>query len=276
MSERNSRPDKFAEEDQVIARLREELKQRFPMPDPKPRNKRTRILGAGLLSLAVLATLAWLDPAYRSEHYLTRVGERQTLNLADGTVVTLDAASEVAVSWHLFSRRSELQRGQALFEVAPRVYRPWLVDAGQASVRVVGTRFNVDRHASEVRVSVAEGRVAVAAGGAERELLPGQQVRASNAGLGAMVAVDANAVGAWQGGQLVFQRTPLGEVLDTIGRYQDKPVRLQDARLATLPVSGVFDSAHVERLLALLPSILPVQLGKGADGSVLISPRGKK
>lgn len=276
MSERNSRPDKFAEEDQVIARLREELKQRFPMPDPKPRNKRTRILGAGLLSLAVLATLAWLDPAYRSEHYLTRVGERQTLNLADGTVVTLDAASEVAVSWHLFSRRSELQRGQALFEVAPRVYRPWLVDAGQASVRVVGTRFNVDRHASEVRVSVAEGRVAVAAGGAERELLPGQQVRASNAGLGALVAVDANAVGAWQGGQLVFQRTPLGEVLDTIGRYQDRPVRLQDARLATLPVSGVFDSAHVERLLALLPSILPVQLGKGADGSVLISPRGKK
>lgn len=276
MSERNSRPDKFAEEDQVIARLREELKQRFPMPDPKPRNKRTRILGAGLLSLAVLATLAWLDPAYRSEHYLTRVGERQTLNLADGTVVTLDAASEVAVSWHLFSRRSELQRGQALFKVAPRVYRPWLVDAGQASVRVVGTRFNVDRHASEVRVSVAEGRVAVAAGGAERELLPGQQVRASNAGLGALVAVDANAVGAWQGGQLVFQRTPLGEVLDTIGRYQDRPVRLQDARLATLPVSGVFDSAHVERLLALLPSILPVQLGKGADGSVLICPRGKK
>lgn len=276
MSERNSRPDKFAEEDQVIARLREELKQRFPMPDPKPRNKRTRILGAGLLSLAVLATLAWLDPAYRSEHYLTRVGERQTLNLTDGTVVTLDAASEVAVSWHLFSRRSELQRGQALFEVAPRVYRPWLVDAGQASVRVVGTRFNVDRHASEVRVSVAEGRVAVAAGGAERELLPGQQVRASNAGLGALVAVDANAVDAWQGGQLVFQRTPLGEVLDTIGRYQDRPVRLQDARLATLPVSGVFDSAHVERLLALLPSILPVQLGKGADGSVLISPRGKK
>ncbi|NNJ15597.1 DUF4974 domain-containing protein [Pseudomonas putida CSV86] len=276
MSERNSRPDKFAEEDQVIARLREELKQRFPMPDPKPRNKRTRILGAGLLSLAVLATLAWLDPAYRSEHYLTRVGERQTLNLADGTVVTLDAASEVAVSWHLFSRRSELQRGQALFEVAPRVYRPWLVDAGQASVRVVGTRFNVDRHASEVRVSVAEGRVAVAAGGAERDLLPGQQVRASNAGLGALVAVDANAVGAWQGGQLVFQRTPLGEVLDIIGRYQDKPVRLQDARLATLPVSGVFDSAHVERLLALLPSILPVKLGKGADGSVLISPRGKK
>lgn len=276
MSKRNSRPDKFAEEDQVIARLREELKQRFPMPDPKPRNKRTRILGAGLLSLAVLATLAWLDPAYRSEHYLTRVGERQTLNLADGTVVTLDAASELAVSWHLFSRRSELQRGQALFEVAPRVYRPWLVDAGQASVRVVGTRFNVDRHASELRVSVAEGRVAVAAGGAERELLPGQQVRASNAGLGALVAVDANAVGAWQGGQLVFQRTPLGEVLDTIGRYQDRPVRLQDARLATLPVSGVFDSAHVERLLALLPSILPVQLGKGADGSVLISPRGKK
>ncbi|HCN45196.1 MAG TPA: transmembrane sensor, partial [Pseudomonas sp.] len=42
------------------------------------------------------------------------------------------------------------------------------------------------------------------------------------------------------------------------------------------PVSGVFDSAHVDRLLALLPSILPVQLDKAADGSLLIVPRGKK
>ncbi|OLS62337.1 FecR family protein [Pseudomonas putida] len=276
MSERTTRPGKYADEDQAIARLREALKQRFPMPEPKPRKKRVGVTAAGLLSLALLGTLVWVDPAYRSEHYRTQVGERQTLDLSDGSQVTLDGASELGVSWHLFSRRTELLGGQALFEVAPRVYRPFLVEAGEASIRVVGTRFNVDRQAGEVRVSVAEGRVAVKAGAADRELAPGQQVRLGNGQSGAVTAVDAGGVGAWRSGQLVFERTPLSEVLAVIQRYQDKPVRLQDARLGTLPVSGVFDSAHVERLLALLPSILPVQLNTGAEGAVLISPRGKK
>lgn len=276
MSEKNTRPGKYTEEDQAIDRLREELKQRFPMPEPTPRKKRVSVTRAGLLSLAVLAAVAWFDPAYRSEHYLTAVGERQTLHLADGTQVVLDGASELRVSWHLLRRQTELQRGQALFDVAPRLYRPFLVDAGQASVRVVGTRFNVDRQAREVRVSVAEGRVAVRAGETSSILDPGQQVRISDGHLGALAVVDASGVGAWQGGQLVFERTPLSEVLGAIQRYQTQPVRLQDPKLGTLPVSGVFDSAHVDRLLALLPSILPVQLDKAADGSLLIAPRGKK
>lgn len=276
MTEPKTRPGKYAEEDQAIARLREELKQRFPMPDPKPRKKGLAATTAVLLSVALLATLAWTDPAYRSEHYRTQIGERQAVRLADGSRVTLDGASELDVSWHLFSRRTDLLGGQALFEVAPRVYRPFLVDAGSVSIRVVGTSFNVDRQADEVRVSVAEGRVAVQAGDADRELGPGQQVRVGNGHLGSVAAVATGDVGAWHSGQLIFERTPLSEVLAVIQRYQDKSVHLQDPRLATLPVSGVFDSAHVERLLALLPSILPVQLGTAADGSVLISPSGKK
>ena len=80
MSERTTRPGKYADEDQAIARLREALKQRFPMPEPKPRKKRVGVTAAGLLSLALLGTLVWVDPAYRSEHYRTQVGEPQTLD----------------------------------------------------------------------------------------------------------------------------------------------------------------------------------------------------
>lgn len=276
MSEKTPRPGKYAEEDQAIAQLRDELKQRFPMPVPPPRKKRANATRVGLLAVALLAGVAWFDPVYRSEHYLTQVGERQALALADGSRVVLDGASELSVTWHLLSRRTELHRGQALFDVAPRVYRPFLVEAGQASIRVVGTRFNVDRQAREVRVSVAEGRVAVRAGEASSTLEAGQQVRVGSGRLGSVAAVDGSSVGAWRSGQLVFERTPLSEVLATLQRYQDQPVHLQDPGLGALPVSGVFDSAHVERLLALLPSILPVRLDKAADGSVLVSPRAKK
>ncbi|WP_175650150.1 FecR family protein [Pseudomonas sp. Marseille-P9899] len=272
----NPKPGKYAEEDQAIAQLREALKQRFPMPDPAPRKKRLKTTHVGLLSLALLAAVAWLDPAYHSEHYLTQVGQRQTLQLADGSQVVLDSASELDVSWHLLSRRSELRRGQALFEVSPRVYRPFLVDAGPAQVRVVGTRFNVSRYDSDVRVTVAEGRVAVRAGEASSLLEPGQQVRVHEGRLEPVAQVDAHEVGAWRNGQLIFESTPLTEVIGVIQRYHPQPIRLTGAGLDNLPVSGVFDSAHVERLLTLLPVILPLTVNTAADGSVLIAPRVKK
>ncbi|MHA6194838.1 FecR family protein [Pseudomonas wadenswilerensis] len=276
MSEKAPRPGKYTEEDQAIADLREQLKQRFPMPEPTPRKKRGTATRAGLLSLALLAGAIWLDPAYRSEHYLTQVGQRQAVQLADGSTVLLDGASELEVSWHLRSRQTRLAQGQALFEVAPMLYRPFLVDAGQASVRVVGTRFNVDRQQDAVRVSVAEGRVAVRAGAASSLLEPGQQIRVQGGHLGPLAKVDGAEVGAWKDGQLLFERTPLREVLAVIQRYHDKPLRLADPALGSLPVSGVFDSARVDRLLSLLPGILPVTVSTATDGSVLIAPRRKK
>lgn len=274
---RGARPGKYAEEDQAIAELRDALKQRFPMPEPPPpRKKRLKASHAGLLCLALFGALAWLDPAYRNEQYLTPVGQRQALHLADGSEVLLDAASELRVSWHLLSRRSELVRGQALFAVAPRVYRPFLVEAGPAAVRVVGTRFNVSRLASEVLVTVEEGRVAVRAGDAARVLAAGQQVRVGEGRIGPLARVDARQVMAWRTGELVFESTPLADVLRVLQRYHSAPIRLADAELGRLPVSGVFDSGRVERLLALLPGILPVTISRAADDSVLIEARGKK
>ncbi|NMY06104.1 hypothetical protein HBO12_24405 [Pseudomonas sp. WS 5059] len=269
----------FSQEDEAIARVREDLKQRFPLPPPTPaKNKRPAGKTLGLLLLAIVAGVAWIDPAYRSEHVASQVGQRQALLLADGTQVLLDSNTEMTISWHLRSRQVELKAGQALFEVSPMVYRPFLVDAGLAVVRVVGTRFNVRRQEQDVQVTVAEGRVAVraAATGAVAALEPGQQLRVHKGQEARLRRVDVDDVTAWQQSRLVFESTPLEDVIDTLQRYHRQPIRLMDPRLARLPVSGVFDSGHVDRLLALLPGILPVRVSTATDGSVLIDSPGQK
>ncbi|NMX65379.1 FecR domain-containing protein [Pseudomonas sp. WS 5079] len=269
----------FSQEDEAIARVREDLKQRFPLPPPTPaKNKRPAGKTLGLLLLAIVAGVAWIDPAYRSEHVASQVGQRQALLLADGTQVLLDSNTEMTISWHLRSRQVELKAGQALFEVSPMVYRPFLVDAGLAVVRVVGTRFNVRRQEQDVQITVAEGRVAVraAATGAVAALEPGQQLRVHKGQEARLGRVDVDDVTAWQQSRLVFESTPLEDVIDTLQRYHRQPIRLMDPRLARLPVSGVFDSGHVDRLLALLPGILPVRVSTAADGSVLIDSPGQK
>ncbi|MNZ42110.1 fec operon regulator FecR [compost metagenome] len=260
--------------DEALARHREELKKRFPLPQPKPRRRTSTTLGALLLLGVAAGGLAWLDPAYRSERYSSAIGQRQVLDLADGSRVTLDGSSRITVSWHLRSRQVELQAGQALFSVSPAVYRPFRVVADATEVEVLGTRFNVDRQRDDVRVTVAEGKVAVRGDGASANLLAGDQVLVHAGQLGQPTRVDADKVVAWKDGRLVFERTPLREVLATLQRYREVPIHLDDPRLAELPVSGVFDSARPDNLLALLPQILPLKISRDDDGALHLLGRG--
>ncbi|MNO92611.1 fec operon regulator FecR [compost metagenome] len=161
-----------------------------------------------------------------------------------------------------------------MFSVSPAVYRPFRVVADATEVEVLGTRFNVDRQRDDVRVTVAEGKVAVRGDGASANLLAGDQVLVHAGQLGQPTRVDADKVVAWKDGRLVFERTPLREVLATLQRYREVPIHLDDPRLAELPVSGVFDSARPDNLLALLPQILPLKISRDDDGALHLLGRG--
>lgn len=275
MSQPDSSNDAPAPTDDAITRHREELKKRFPLPAP---GKRTRRPAAGTLSvlastLALAGGLLWLDPAYHSEEFASTPGQLKTIELADGSWVTLDGASRIQVSWHLRTRQVELHSGQALFDVAPAQYRPFLTLAGTTEIRVVGTRYNVSRVRGDVRIAVAEGKVDVRGSDTSVRLTPGEQVLVRAGQLGSTTQVNSYAVAAWTEGRLVFERTPLGEVLDVLQRYQGTTVQLDDAALAQLPVSGTFDSARLDGLLALLPKILPVELSTDTKGVLSLKQR---
>jgi len=230
-----------------------------------------------LLALALVAGAVWQNPAYRNEHYVTQVGQRQSVQLADGSQIKLDGGSEVRVSWHLRSRNIELVRGQALFAVSPMLYRPFLVDAGTAAIRVVGTRFNVNRYSDDVRVTVAQGQVEVKGRALDRtsQLLAGQQLLVHNGIPADVVKSSVEDAIAWQQSRWVFEGTPLVEVVAALQRYYAQPVELVGPEVGRLPVSGVFNSDQAETLLALLPEILPVKVTK-EGANLRIHPKGAK
>lgn len=58
-----------------------------------------------------------------------------------------------------------------------------------------------------------------------------------------------------------------------INRYRVAPVTLADPALERLQISGVFDNAHTDTLLDLLPSILPVTIRREADDTIRVLAR---
>ncbi len=257
--------------ERVLDRHRDALRERFPLPaadELAPRRAPKKIVAALVFAFAITG-LFWLDPPYRTQRFATAIGERQSVQLPDGSRVTLNTDSRLDVAWHLRSRRALLSYGQALFEVERARYRPFSVGAGAAAIRVVGTVFDVRRDGDAIAVTVLSGRVAVGAGGTEVLLSPDERVDVREGAPGDARRVDAATDIAWKDGRLVFERTPLRDVLAELQRYTETALTA-DSQLAALPVSGVFDTDRGDTLLALLPRILPVRLVRTDDGGVRV------
>ena len=125
------------------------------------RSPRRRFLAVAASALMVaLAGGVWWQSA-RYPLYRTDIGERRSITLADGSTVDLNARSKLRVEFSKNERRVELLDGQALFQVAKDKNRPFIVASGEATVRAVGTQFDVYRKDSGTTVTVLEGRVAV-------------------------------------------------------------------------------------------------------------------
>jgi transmembrane sensor len=110
---------------------------------------------AVLLGLAT-AFSAW--QGYSRTHLATKLGEIRRVPLADGSYITLDTQSRVSVRYESATRLVRLESGEALFEVAKDPGRPFVVQAGIARVRAIGTAFIVRRRSdTDVEVTVTQG-----------------------------------------------------------------------------------------------------------------------
>ena len=115
------------------------------------------------LATLVIALTAGIGTALflQRDGFETRVGEQRTLNLEDGTRIYLNTNSRALVHYDKQVRRVELERGEALFEVAKHPGWPFIVTAGERQVRALGTAFIVRRDAGQLAVTLVEGKVTV-------------------------------------------------------------------------------------------------------------------
>ena len=235
------------------------------------RRKRRNAACGGLLALALSSTVWVLDPAWHTEDIRVALGQRQQLELADGSRVELNSGSHLIIEKRLRSRQLELRHGEALFSVV-HSDTPFIVRSQGVRVRDIGTVFDVRSDARGVDVAVIQGAVEVSSNrSAAVRLNVGQQLRASSTHVGEVRSANVAALTAWRQNKLRFDGTPLSEVIADLQHYRSKPLRLADGQVGELRLSGEFDSNSVEALIGLLPSILPVSIARAADGTITFS-----
>jgi transmembrane sensor len=260
-----------------------------------PRSRRHVWIGAAAATLvATVAGVLWWTQGRETQVLATAVGQHRTVTLADASVVTLNTNSIVETNIGRHSRDIYLRKGEAHFEVAQDRLRPFLVHAGDAIVRAVGTEFEVrvrpDRH---VDVLVNQGRVEVqpeilsvptADNALRNQPVTLAKVKAVSAGEELSTATNNYAVTpvsaeqlssdlAWREGAVVFDSEPLSGAIAEIQRYTDARIAISDPSIANLPVGGRFKTDDLQGFLDGLATALPIAIRRATDGSIYIDPR---
>jgi transmembrane sensor len=209
-----------------------------------------------------------------SSIYETAVGERSTVRLEDGSVVTLNTNSRLKVSYSRAERDIALLAGQALFQVAHDSKRPFIVSALDRQVVATGTIFDVRIDREAVRVALVQGRVVVRAlptlaarAQVTAKLEPGEELVATAGSPAEISAADVDRLTSWREGRVRFADTPLTEAVAEMNRYSTTPIVIEDGKAGAIRISGAFETGRSKDFAAAVASLFPVK-AREADGEI--------
>lgn len=197
--------------------------------------------------------------------FATAVGEQRGFQLPDGTRLELNTNSAADLDFNAQQRLIKLRHGEIMVSCGgdqDGIRRPLLVESRHALLEGFDARFVVRQEDRCTRLSVTHGSVAIhsphTADGRTARVEAGQNYRIDNR-LAEPVSPLAMDVGAWADGLIVTRNMRLDDFLLEVGRYRHGYLGCT-AAIADLRLSGVFRLEDTEKLLAILPQTLPVQL----------------
>lgn len=296
----------FASSSSETAQAERELAAVAPGARRLRRSRRFVAIAACLFALSV-GGYHYHAKIFSGDRYTTPVGGIDHVRLDDGSRVTLNTDTRIRVTFSKGERRIQLDRGEAYFEVAKDRTRPFVVYAGERQVMAVGTKFAVRRDAEDLLVVVTEGRVHLSAtpsylsaieeriessrrraghasGGSESaggvasfrgppatDLRAGDIARTSRAEVLVRndAASEAEKLLSWRVGYVIFDDTPLADVVAEFNRYNSRKIYIDDPDIAAIRIGGNFRSTNTDAFLWLLQSGFPIAVEEQGDRVVL-------
>ena len=205
-----------------------------------------------------------------------------TFTLPDGTLVSLNNNTKVSYPKKFGSQTREVSiEGEAFFEVKPNKNKPFIIHAGKAQIKVLGTSFSVSAYPAtkQVEVIVQTGRVQVMNKTAETSrtneliLTPGDKgtlVYASNT-LQKTTNHDPNFI-SWKTRNLTFKATSLREVIANLEKVYKVNIHLADPKLNELLLTAQFNNYPLDFIMKVIESTFQIEVQE-ANGQYILKAR---
>ena len=203
-------------------------------------------------------------------------GDMVKMNLSDGTAVWLNSDSKLSMAQNFSPDNRELSFvGEAYFNVQSDPKHPFVINVADRQVEVKGTSFNLRYYPEEelFQTSLEEGKVYVRTNNKLIELAPGEQLNI-NTTTGISKLQKMNHVeyfSAWRTGRLLFENMPMEKLMQTVERWHNHEIILEDPELMNMKLSGVLKrNKSVEHFMKILSLAQPIKY-KIKEDTIFIS-----
>lgn len=144
----------------------------------------------------------------------TGIGERKKYTLPDNTVVWLNSATVLEYSGDFQNRREVILSGEAYFNVTGNPRKPFVVKAGDARIKVLGTKFNLAAYEGErmLQASLVEGRIQFENEDTKMDMVPGEVLTYRSNSIMKCKEDVSNYI-SWMDGKLVYDSIILSDLL---------------------------------------------------------------
>lgn len=200
-----------------------------------------------------------------------------TLQLPDGSDVTLNKGSRLIYpSAFKGDNRSVRLEGDGFFHVKPDPSKVFIVEAGQSTVKVLGTSFYLNAKAGqpEIEVTVNSGKVSFSSDSKEIILIAGEKgtLNKESGTLNKMANQDVNFL-SWKTRKLVFRDTRLETVFNKIEEIYGTTVRTASPHILECRLTATFDNLSLEEVLEILKTTFDLEAEKQND-MIIVSGNG--
>ena len=231
------------------------------------------VLLLGLGAAGLVDRVTPLSGLMADQH--TATGERKTIELADGSLLTLNARSAVDIEFSDGQRRVHLREGELQVDVAGDAKRPFVVTTAQGQVRALGTRFMVRQGSDESLASVQQHSVQLdTLGGQQRRIETGQAVSFTANQIDPQTPTSRSQTD-WLQGRVELHDEPLAALVEALRPYQTGMLRISP-EAARVRVFGVFPLDNTAQTLSALTQTLPIKVTRYGPWLTLIDVADKK
>ncbi len=196
--------------------------------------------------------------------------KNQKIMLSDGSTVTLNHNTQLTYKSNFGKRSRKVSlSGEAFFEIAADASKPFTIDAGKASVKVVGTSFNVitENADSAVEVFVTTGKVMLSdnSGNPGMVLEPGYIGTMDLNHSGKILNQNPNYM-SWKDGKLDYDGQSLEIVFRDLKRVYNMDIKAEDPSILSNPWTSPIISQSSDTIIRIICASFNLSYTK--DGNV--------
>ena len=230
---------------------------------------------AAIILVVVGISLFLSRDLIRYQSIATTYGEIKQVTLPDGSIVTLNANSEIKFSRFNFSTKTRevMLNGEADFSVVHTKsnQRFVVITNNNLAVTVLGTQFSVYNRLKRSEVVLRKGKVelnytSVNTNQSKQLVLrPGDKFIINDRGTDQVYLSNTDRVVAWKNHDFLFEGTMLAEVANTINDNFGIKLMFQNKELAGRKISGTFHAEKAEELIDAIAQLLDVNYKKRSN-----------